>query len=130
MDFLFSTRLLFYEMFGFGDVLGILYKHGRFYQFHQMSLLWITTSWHAHQKIRLDELIKTAHVLLYLNIFGILSLGIISGAIGCYLSAIGRHFDYFGKIWYHRNAYKSCLHGIHINRIMQLKKVPPLFFWL
>ena len=43
-------------------------------------------------------------VLLYLNIFGILLLGIISGAIGCYLSAIGRYFGSFGKIWYHRRV--------------------------
>ena len=59
------------------------------------------------------NLLKTAYALLYLNIFGTLLLGIISGAIGRYLSAIGCYWALLG-LFRQNLAPQKGPHGIHI----------------
>ena len=102
------------RIFGFWDVVGILYKHVRFYRFHQIPFLcdhhelactakdpprrvdmnessliffirkFIESSTEPFENPLFWNLLTTAYVFLYFNIFGILLLSIISVAIECY----------------------------------------------
>ena len=124
---------------------GMLLKHDSrgFVNFIKSHFYAITKSWHAHQKIRLDELIwkkwvkficlrkiielstrpfenllfwnllKTAYVFLYLPIFGILLLGIFSGDIGRYWAWFERYWELF-RLFGQNLVPQKDPHGVHI----------------
>ena len=64
----FSKLLFLMRCLNFLDGVRILYRHARFLfiNFIKSRFYAITKSWHAHQKIRLDELIWTKWVYLFL----------------------------------------------------------------
>ena len=134
---IFCRICCFYEMFGFLGRCQNIIQEG-FIDFTKSHFYAITTSWHAHQEIRLDKLIwrttfielstkpfetllfwnllKTAYVLLYLNIFGILLLGIISGAVGRYWMPFERNWALF-QLFRQKMVPQKGPRGIHISFI-------------